>query len=643
MATSGSCETSKYNSKKWVRFDWTRESYISDASACRSGIYFEMYGVGTDSSWHYAGPINVWINRTSGTPDFTFWANRGKLYNGTFIGSGRFNIDHDTDGSGEFSVYIEAAIYSNSVNCYGSGYWQLDSLPRQANITGAIDFNSNANPYMEFNNPGGLTCNLRLEFGGTSISRNGYSGYGGGYTFALTEAERQLLYSKCPNSTWLTVRYVVATLIDGVETWWSYVDKTMYVVNSNPIFSNFNYEDRGGVSTQLTGNNQIVINGFNEVRAIIPVVNRAIAQNGATIVKYRAVCGNIVDEKVYSASADVVLSLDYIKDRTITVYAIDSRGNSTPVSEAIADWKDYFNPVIASANAARQNGVGTETTLTFSGRFWKPTSGNDFGAVPNVIEECYYQYKKTNESNYGEPIDITPTISGNTFRFSSTIKGDAEAEGFNLSNSFNIQITMLDKIRTTTYDVLLGAGTPAMAIHRDGVAFGGQYDEGIGGSFQSYGKSTINGHIPHYSDTIEVFDNSQIIMEYPTAWEHMKLPLKNYRSTGSAFTFDSANNRVILNKSGIIDIDMHINVYSVGYVNGDYIPIVRKNGSGIGAGPHIYVSGDYLNYYSTGGSIYGIVCNVGDVFDMSLATSGIGNIRTFAGDATSFTLKYRRS
>jgi len=137
MATSGSCETSKYNNKKWVAFNWIRESVVNNASACRSGIYFEIKGVGTDSSWHYAGPINVWINRTSadGYPDFTFWANRGQLYNDTLVGSGRFNIDHYTDGSGEFSVYIEAAIYNNAVNCYGSGYWQLDSLPRYANFT----------------------------------------------------------------------------------------------------------------------------------------------------------------------------------------------------------------------------------------------------------------------------------------------------------------------------------------------------------------------------------------------------------------------------------------------------------------------------------------------------------------------------
>ena len=317
---------------------------------------------------------------------------------------------------------------------------------------------------MTFNNPSGLTCNLRLEVGGSIISRNGYSGGGGGYTFSLTTAERNLLYSKCQNSKTLTVRYVVATILNGSEQWWSWVDKTMTVVNSNPTFSNFNYADTGSVSTQLTGNNQIVIDNFNVIQITIPVANKAVANNSASMTKYRAVCGNLAAEANYSSNSDVTLSLGYIRNRTITVYAIDSRGFSTPVSKSIADWKSYSDPIIRNATVVRTGGVSRETSLTFNGTFWKTEEQYDFGAVANEIEGCNYKYKKTNESTYGNPINITPSISNGNFSFTGTIAGDEGANGFGLSNSYNIQITIKDKIRTITYDLLLGAGSPAMSV-----------------------------------------------------------------------------------------------------------------------------------------------------------------------------------
>ena len=374
-------------------------------------------------------------------------------------------------------------------------------------VTQANNFNSDSNPYVEISNLNGFTYNLRLEFGGTIISRNGITTHGG-YTFSLTQAERDLLYSKCPNANTLTVRYVVATLLNGNETWWSYLDRTMTVVGSNPTFSNFNYADTGTVSTQLTGNNQIVINNYNVMEINIPAANKAVATNGASMSKYRAVCGNLATEANYSSNSDVTLSLKYIKDRTITVYAIDSRGNSTPVQKSISIWKDYFDPVIRIGTVTRQNGVDTETVLNFSATFWKPTDGLDFGAVANEITECSYKYKKTNESSYGNAINITPTVSSGNISFNATIAGDEGANGFNVSSSFNIQITLKDKIRTVTYDLLLGAGSPAIAVHRNGVSFGAPYNTSVGGACQIQGKRSAAFELTSFITTPLTKDNT---------------------------------------------------------------------------------------------------------------------------------------
>ena len=257
---------------------------------------------------------------------------------------------------------------------------------------------------------------------------------------------------------------MVATVLNGSETYWSWLDKTMTVVNSNPTFANFNYEDIKTESLLLTGNNQYLINNYNTLQVTIPTANKATAKNSASMVKYRAVCGNLSAEANYSSNSDVTLSLSNIKDRTITVYAIDSRGFSTPVSKAISTWINYVDPSIRSASIARTGGISKETTLAFQGEFWTTEEQYDFGAVSNEITECSYKYKKSNESNYGQSINITPTINNGNISFNGTITGDAGAEGFNLSNVYNIQITIKDKIRTITYDLLLGAGSPGIAV-----------------------------------------------------------------------------------------------------------------------------------------------------------------------------------
>lgn len=463
MATfEGTGSGTSYGYTYTLRLVVNEDSY--DISSNTSSVSWALYlisGGWNFSSWSFPASVNV--------DGEVYWSNEYRSIgkNSTLlIASGSKTIGHNNDGTKTIacsaSISATGASYMPG-NISVSGTVGLTNIPRQANVTLANDFNSNQNPYMEFSNPGGLTCNLRLEFGGSIISRNGYTGTGGGYTFSLTTAERNLLYSKCSSSNTLTVRYVVATILNGTEVWWSWVDKTMYVVNSNPTFSNYTLEDTKAESLLLTGDSSIFINNYNTLQVTVSTANKATAKNGASMSRYRLVCGNKAVEANYSSSSNVTLSLSNIVNRSFTVYAIDSRGNSTAVTKSAATWKDYTNPVISSATATRTGGVSKETTLTIAGTFWN----NSFGDATNGITKCVYQFKKSNEANYGNEITITPTISGGNISFSSTITGDAGTggvDGFELLNVYNIKITIADEIRTITYEILLGAGSPGMSI-----------------------------------------------------------------------------------------------------------------------------------------------------------------------------------
>lgn len=349
-----------------------------------------------------------------------------------------------------------------------------------AKLTETPSVNIGSSHTIKWTNPSGAATTLVLQKSdGTQVISYGTVT---GTSKTVTDTAN-MIYALIPNANTITLYYKITTTVNGTN----YTDLkacTFTVVNSNPIFSNYVYEDVNSDSTQLTGDNQTLINAFNALQITISTSNKATAQNSATMSKYRLVCGNKSVEANYSSNSNVTLNLSNVENMTFVVYAIDSRGNSTAITKSATTWKDYFAPIITLGRADRTQQVNEETNLSLSGTVWN----NSFGSESNGIIECTYQYKETTSSTYvsGETT-IIPTVSGNTFSASLSIKGDLGADGFDISNKYNIKITLKDKIATITYDVLLNSGVPAIAIHKNGVAFGAPYDTGVGGEAQISG------------------------------------------------------------------------------------------------------------------------------------------------------------
>ena len=173
------------------------------------------------------------------------------------------------------------------------------------------------------------------------------------------------------------------------------------------------------------------------------------------------------------------------------MYAIDSRGNSTLKTISPRTYKAYSNINIKSAVAQRQNnGIGSSVVLTFAGDIWN----NSFGSVQNEITSCIYKYKKTNSNTWlTGKTNIMPEVKGQSYSKSVLIKGDKGAEGFEVNSSYNVQIIIKDKLSTYTYELLIGTGTPGIAITAKGIAFFNMYDEQLGGAIQITGDLYVNG------------------------------------------------------------------------------------------------------------------------------------------------------
>lgn len=312
------------------------------------------------------------------------------------------------------------------------------------------------------------------------------------YTWTKEQILSMLQYSKNSN----TVSIKIGIITYGNTEYYSEKVGTLNVVNSNPTFSNFVYEDVNSKTIALTGNNKYIIKGYSNVRATISTANKAVAKNYATMSKYRFVVGSSQVDVNYSSNANVQATINSVKSNIFTMYAIDSRENSTFKQISPSRYIDYSQIAIKTATVARTNGVGKETKLTLNGSIFEES----FGAVLNAITNCIYKYKETTSNTWitGQtPLNVTK--NGKSFSFEGFIKGDLGAQGFDVNKSFNIQIQVSDKLSTAVYDLVLGTGRPAIAIHKNGIAINGMYDENIGGALQIYGNIYKNGEIINFS------------------------------------------------------------------------------------------------------------------------------------------------
>lgn len=334
-------------------------------------------------------------------------------------------------------------------------------------------------------NPSGANSKIYLEVpaGTRRIGKNGTD-----VTFSIDEINSMLQYIPGPTSS---VRVTVDTLDgNGNISYSNWKDGTYTVVDSNPIFNSFIFEDINEKTLSLTGNNQDCIIGYSTIKTTIPVESRAIAKNYATMSNYRLLIGNSEAKEIYLEDEDVILTIEKVLSGVFTVYAEDSRKKSTPVTllsnrtiEYTEIKKNTNSMVQRVNNSGSETGVEEFVKLTFSGSIWK---GN-FGLEENTITKVEYKYKKASNEKYTLGGTIVPTLNEDgTFSFSGLIKGDTN-EGFDIANTYTILVIVYDKLSSATFTLNLSSGTPHVAYAKEGVSFMGKYNTGIGSPIQRKG------------------------------------------------------------------------------------------------------------------------------------------------------------
>lgn len=310
-------------------------------------------------------------------------------------------------------------------------------------------------------------------------NKNVYAGYiNDSHYVSFNSTQLQTIYSQMANTNSATFVIYVTSFYNGINCGNVNVSRTGTITGAIPTFDGFSWET---INNLTLHDNQTIIKGKSNVMVTI---QQATAYKGASISYYQVTIGNVTS-KVTSLSA----TLNNVDSNIITVYAVDTRGNTASKQMSCNKYIEYVPVTLDALNYVRgSGGIGADVNIDFNGSSFI----GDFGLQNNTITATYF-YKETNTSDYTQGTsDITPHLSSK-YSKEVAIKGDLGANGFTIDKNFNLRVIISDKLTTAYRDIVVAKGKPALAISDDGVATGGFYDENIGGALQVYGGATQNG------------------------------------------------------------------------------------------------------------------------------------------------------
>lgn len=347
-------------------------------------------------------------------------------------------ITHNADGtktfSYDYSVMFGAINFNGTTigtkRAYSSG--TLNPIARKATFIEAQNFTDAENPYIAYaNSAGNSVTSLQACVADTSnnviVSYRDIYKTGSSYQFVFTEAERKALRKYAKKANVIAVRFFLKTIING-STHYDYIQRNLSIVNAMPTIAPTVY-DVGGVSTQLTGNPNIMIKYFNHIKTAI----NSTAYKEATIDKNYIKCGeNYVEQAAYDFL--------YVDSNYFKFTAVDSRGNqvSKEITLPMIDYIPFTCEVEADIALDTADSTKAIISFTVKGDYF---SGS-FGAVDNTLTIDYILEDNLGVKNTYSLAIPADAIDGGKYEVAHTINN------LNYKNSYTVTIEAKDKIAT---------------------------------------------------------------------------------------------------------------------------------------------------------------------------------------------------
>ena len=280
-------------------------------------------------------------------------------------------------------------------------------------------------------------------------------------TVTLTAAQRTTLLNamasiKSFTGTFAVTTYSGSTQIGSTSSKTAVIQTTS--ANSAPTLSGFTLEDSYSTTANITGNNQLFIQGYSTLK-VTP--GTATAKNGASISNYTASC-NGLSASSSSGAAITDGKIEKSGSVSVTLTVTDSRGYTSSVTKNVTVIA-YAKPKISSVTLRRTNEIEAEMQLKFNGSISAVTVD---GTQKNSVQYARYRYKKTSAASYGSYTSIlsSTTRSGTSFSFSNLELCSLDA-GYSYDFHLQIQDRLYSQSSLDLYFVI-PQGTPLVALRK---------------------------------------------------------------------------------------------------------------------------------------------------------------------------------
>jgi len=498
-----------------LSISWSENSTSTENNTSNVTVTAKLYKNNARFDVANAGTLRAYWHDNKGNTDYEVasLAVTELGYNSTErVASATFNVTHKDDGT--LSGYAYASwertnSYGGHVPTSGStstGWENLTTIARQVNIksvTGSFT-DENLSPIIAWTNNGNrVDIEIELPDLGVNPWKRWNNKQGSSsFTPTFSQADINDLRSRLANAKSTTLRFTVVTVINGTDSFWSYQDKTFTIVNGEPTFSNFTYEDTNSATTAITGNSSVMISGRSTIAATISAANKATARKSATMSKYTFQVAGLSAEQAY-ATTDITKTLGSptvsptelpSATRDLVVTAVDSRGNSTAVTKSVII-VPYEAPKVA-ASAQRVNGFENATTIKISGSYSRIEVSGTAKNTVNTSSGVQYRYRQQGTSTWGSWTNRSCTID--------TATGKITVADFQMSlsnqNAYEFEAKITDRLETTTVSFTVSVGQPAFYIGTDGrVSVGGMPSiskpSGNSGQLEIHGNGYSNGSL----------------------------------------------------------------------------------------------------------------------------------------------------
>ena len=278
-----------------------------------------------------------------------------------------------------------------------------------------------------------------------------------------TQTEIDTLHSLIPNSNSIKGTLTIYTYYEGIQVRSSTsTSVTLNVTDADPTFSSsqISYADTNTATATLTGDNTMIVQGQSVLTVYVD--SSATAKKGASMDRYVITAnGKTYTISTATGGSKLVGAVDASKNITMSVRAVDSRGNSTTVSKSVIMIPYQQAELVASAE--RQNNFETATTLTLHGKFSEINIG---GTAKNIAQSVQYRYRQAPNLAWSNFYPFTYTTGIGTY--------DTTDIAINLDNAqaWDVEFKVTDKISSSSRIVHVGEGKPILFIDAEKSSIG---------------------------------------------------------------------------------------------------------------------------------------------------------------------------